>query len=157
MGSKEISGCPKVTSWQVTEPWLKPKPPDSQSFAPSTAGEDMVLSPLMISDALLWTQTYSKSLITISYTPRVGRVHGAGWNFHVLCSDMPLQFMQPKFKMASLTPCPHYLNFFFFYHLWNQYMFMVENKTSKKRNNLKFHQPHKTTINHFPMHTFGNK
>lgn len=158
VGWEELSGCSKVTSWQVTEPWLKPKPPDSQSFAPSAAGEDMVLSPLMISHVLLWTQTYSKSLITKSYTPRVGRAHRAGWNFHVLCSDMPLQFMQPKFKMASLVPCPHYLNiFFFFYHLWNQYMFMVENKTSKKRNNLKFHQPHKTTINHFPMHTFGNK
>lgn len=74
----------------------------------------MVLSPLMISHVLLWTQTYSKSLITKSYTPRVGRAHRAGWNFHVLCSDMSLQFMQPKFKMASLAPCPHYLNIYIF-------------------------------------------
>lgn len=48
-----MSGCPKVTSWQVTDSGLKGKPPDSQFVAPFAAGEDMVLNPLMISDAPL--------------------------------------------------------------------------------------------------------
>ena len=51
--SDKMSGCPKVTSWQVTDSGLKGKPPDSQFVAPFAAGEDMVLNPLMISDAPL--------------------------------------------------------------------------------------------------------
>lgn len=78
--SDKMSGCPKVTSWQVTDSGLKGKSPDSQSIAPFAAGEDMVLNPLMISDAPLWTQTCNKSLSIESSTSRVGRAQRGMWN-----------------------------------------------------------------------------
>lgn len=129
---EELSGCSKVTSWQVTEPWLKPKPPDSQSFAPSAAGEDMVLSPLMISHVLLWTQTYSKSLITKSYTPRVGQAQSR------------VEFPCPLFWHATsihaaqiqngfIGTMPTLFKFFFFFLPFMESVYVYGRKQDKQK------------------------
>lgn len=131
VGSDKISGYPKVTSWQVTDSGLKGKPPDSQSIAPFAARKDMVLNPFVISEAPLWTQTCNKSLSPKSNTSRVGRAHRV-WNFMSYFLTCHFNSCSPSSKWLHwTTSCSHYSNnvfCLFVYHLWDQCMFMIENK-----------------------------
>lgn len=76
---------------------------------------------------------------------------------------MPLQFMQPKFKVASLaTSCSHYLNnvfglFVCLSFMKSMYVYDRKQIPLIRGEKTMFHQPHKTIINRFSMHIFGSK